>query len=392
MPKLKDNIFYVGANDWDRKIFDELVPLKEGTSYNSYLIVGSEKTALIDSVDPDKSDVLFSHLDRIGLEKLDYIVSNHCEQDHSGAIPAVLAKYHGSKVVTNKKNFVMLQEHLHIKPEDIIVIEDRETLSLGDKTLQFFMLPWVHWPETMGTYAVEDKILFPCDMFGSHYATSETFAMSNMMQMRRIKSYYAEIMMPFRKIIKRDMDIVRSLELDMIAPSHGPVLRDPQFAIDIYDDCVSDRVANHVVIPYVSMHHSTKLMVQHLTDALVERGIKVTPYNLTGCEMGELLSDIVDCATIVFAGSQVLAGAHPALAYITVLVNALKPKARHIGLIGSYGWGGRMVEQVKAMLSGSSSEIMEPVMVKGMPRAEDLAALEQFAQDIYERHQAIVEA
>ena len=150
--KFKDNIYEVGARDWDRTLFDELIPLPNGTSYNSYIIKGTEKTALIDTVDPTKKDELINNLKTLGIKRLDYIVSNHAEQDHSGSIPFVLEMFPEAKVVTNEKCKNMLIEHLLVDENKFLVINDNETLSLGDKTLQFLITPWVHWPETMLTY------------------------------------------------------------------------------------------------------------------------------------------------------------------------------------------------------------------------------------------------
>jgi flavorubredoxin len=175
MMQLKPNIYAIGAVDWDRRLFDELIPLPDGTSYNAYLIKGSDKTALLDTVDPTKMEVLIDNLVKLGTEKIDYLISHHGEQDHSGAIPDILTLYPDAKVATNPKCKDMLIDLLDIDEEAFIVVDDGQTLSLGDKTLQFVYIPWVHWPETMGTYLQEDRILFPCDFFGSHLATSSLF-------------------------------------------------------------------------------------------------------------------------------------------------------------------------------------------------------------------------
>ncbi len=173
--EITPQVFYVGARDWDRRLFDELIPLPDGTSYNAYLIKGSEKTALIDSVDPPKSREFMANLKKLKVERIDYVVCNHTEQDHSGAIPDVLENYPGAKVVANEKCKGLLKDHLLIPEDMFITVDDGETLCLGDKTLEFLFTPWVHWPETMCTYLREDKILFSCDFFGSHLATSDLF-------------------------------------------------------------------------------------------------------------------------------------------------------------------------------------------------------------------------
>ena len=200
--EIRPNVYSVGAVDWDRRLFDELIPLPDGTSYNAYLIKGSEKTALLDTVDPKKTHVLLENLASTGVERIDYVVAHHAEQDHSGSLPDVLLLYPNAKVVTNAKCKAMLMDLLRIDEDKFIVVEDGQKLSLGDKTLQFVFIPWVHWPETMGTYLAEDKILFPCDFFGSHLATSSLFVENEPMVYEAAKRYYAEIMMPFRTPIK----------------------------------------------------------------------------------------------------------------------------------------------------------------------------------------------
>ena len=384
--ELKPNVFSVGAVDWDRRLFDELIPLPDGTSYNAYLIKGSEKTALLDTVDPPKTTELIENLLRAGAEKVDYVISHHAEQDHSGGIPDVLMFYPDAKVVTNPKCKDMLIDHLGIEDEKFITVEDGETLSLGDKTLKFIYIPWVHWPETMGTYLVEDKILFPCDFFGSHLASSSLFADDEPTVYEAAKRYYAEIMMPFRSPIKKNLEKIADLEIDIIASSHGPVYDKPRFILDAYKDWVGDDVKNEVVVAYVSMHDSTAKMVAHLVPALIERGISVKQINLTNIDVGKLAIALVDAATIVIGSGTVLTGAHPVAAQAALLANALRPKTRFATIIGSYGWGGRMVEQLKGLLSNLKADFIEPVVVRGCPRDEDFAALDDLAEQILTRH------
>jgi len=384
--EIKPSIYSVGAIDWDRRLFDELIPLPDGTSYNSYLIIGSEKTALIDTVDPTKQNILIANLKEMGVKKIDYIISSHAEQDHSGAIPEVLDAYPDSKVVTNQKCKTMLIDLLLIPPERFITIEDGETLSLGDKTLKFIFTPWVHWPETLVTYLVEDKVLFPCDFFGSHYAISELFIETDCNVYRAAKRYYAEIMMPFRSNIKGNLEKIKELKVEMIAPSHGPVYKKSEFIIDAYKDWVSDNVKNEVVLPYISMHGSTDKMVGYFVEALIERNIPVKPFNLTKTDIGELAVALVDTATIVIGTPTVHAGPHPVIVYGTYLVNALRPKARFASIIGSYGWGGKTVEIIAGMLPNLKVEILEPVIVKGYPKDVDFKALERLADQIVSKH------
>ena len=384
--EIKKGIFSVGAVDWDRRLFDELIPLPDGTSYNAYLIKGSEKTALIDTVDPSKEEELIENLQKLRIKKIDYIIANHAEQDHSGSIPKVLELYPEAKVVTNSKCKSMLMDLLLIPEDKFITINDGDTLSLGDKTLEFIFTPWVHWPETMVTYLREDKILFTCDFLASHVATSDLYVTDERRVYLAAKRYYAEIMMPFAAMIRKHLEKIEKLDVEIIAPSHGPLYDKPEFIINAYKDWTSNKVKNEVVIVYVSMHGATKKMVQYLVNALVERDITVKLFNLTKTDIGELAMALVDTATIVIASPTVLVGPHPLAVYATYLANMLKPKLKFATVIGSYGWGGKMVEQIKGMVPNLKAEILEPVVIKGYPKKETLKALDTLAETIQKKH------
>ena len=387
--RLKSGVHSIGAIDWDRRLFDELIPLPDGTSYNAYLIQGSEKTALIDTVDPPKEQELIDNLKELRVDNIDYIISNHAEQDHSGTIPKILDLFPDARVVTNPKCKVMLKDLLLIPEDKFLEINDADTLSLGNKTLQFIIAPWVHWPETMLSYLKEDKILFPCDLFGSHIATSDTYATDEAKVYDAAKRYYAEIMMPFRNLIKKHVEKLKQFKIEMIAPSHGPIYSKPEFILNAYRDWTSDQVKNEVIIPYVSMHGSTDKMVKHLVDALMKRDITVKPFNLTKTDIGELAKALVDAATLIIASPTVLIGPHPAAVYAAYLANALRPKTRFVSVIGSYGWGGKMLEQISGMTGNLKVEILSTIIIKGYPREEDFRALEKLADEILAKHKEL---
>jgi len=384
--KIKKDIYWVGAIDWDRRLFDELIPLPEGTSYNSYLIKGQEKTALIDTVDPTKEDDLLDNLDDLGIEHLDYIVVNHAEQDHSGAIPLMLELYSEAKIVTNQKCKKILVEHLLIKEDRIVIVNDNDTLSLGGKTLKFIFAPWVHWPETMLTYLEEDKILFSCDLFGAHLAESNLWVDDESKVYFAAKRYYAEIMMPFRNNIKKHLERLKELEIKTIAPSHGQIYSHPEFILSAYREWISDEVENEVIIPYVSMHGSVEEMVYILSEELMRKGITVKLFNLSKTDIGALAIALVDAATIVIASPTVLTGAHPQIVSVVYLANALRPKLRYASVIGSYGWGGKMLENISSMIGNLKVEILSPVIIKGYPKEEDYNSLIKLASEIAEKH------
>ena len=384
--KLRANIYSVGAVDWDRRLFDELIPLPDGTSYNAYLVRGSEKTALIDTVDPTMANALINNLYQLDVKNIDLVIANHAEQDHSGTLPQILKQYPNAKVVATPKCKSLLMDLLLIPESKIVTVEDRETLSLGDKTIEFIHAPWVHWPETMLTYLREDKILFPCDLFGSHLATSDLYVTDEATVYEAAKRYYAEIMMPFRTVIQKNLEKVKDLQIDVIAPSHGPIYDKPKLILEAYRDWVYAPPKNMVVLPYVSMHGSTEEMVKHFVGALVERGITVKQFNLAKTDIGKLAMALVDAATIVIGSPTVLVGPHPNVVYAVYLANALKPKLEFASIIGSYGWGSRMVERITEMLSNLKVELLEPVVIKGFPKEEDFKALDRLADEILEKH------
>jgi flavorubredoxin len=384
--EIRRGIYCVGAVDWDRRLFDSLIPLPDGTSYNSYLVNGSEKAALIDTVDPPMEQVLLSRLDELKVNDIDYVVAHHAEQDHSGSIPCLLEKYPKAKVICTPKCKGMLIDLLLIPEDEFITVEDKETISLGDRTLEFVHTPWVHWPETMVTYLKEEKILFSCDFFGSHLATTDLYVTDEGQLYEAAKRYYAEIMMPFRTIIQKNLEKIKDYQVDIIAPSHGPIYDKPEFIINAYHSWAFDEPKNIVVLPYVSMHGSTRKMVAYFAEALAQRGVTVKQFDLTVTDLGKLAIALVDAATVVIGTPTVLAGPHPNAVYAAFLANAVRANLKFASIIGSYGWGGKTVEQLVGMLPNLKVELLEPILCKGYPREPDFKALDNLAEVIAQKH------
>jgi flavorubredoxin len=387
--EIRPKLYWVGAIDWDRRLFDALIPLPDGTSYNSYLIFGKQKTALIDTVDSSMPHVLMNNLNELVVSHIDYIITNHAEQDHSGALPQVLQKYPEAKVVCTPKCKDTLIDLLLIPDDKFITVNDRQIISLGGRTLEFIHAPWVHWPETMLTYLKEERILFPCDFFGSHLATSDLYVTDEGQVYEAAKRYYAEIMMPFRSTIQRHLERIKEYSIDLIAPSHGPMYNKPQFIISAYNSWVSDKPENIVVLPYISMHGSTRRMVSYLVAALAQQGVTVKQFDLSATDLGKLAMALVDAATLVIGTPTVLVGPHPNVAYAAFLANALRPKVKFISVIGSYGWGGKALEQLTALIPNLNVEVLEPVVIKGFPRDTDFTALDRLASSIAMKHKEL---
>ena len=204
----------------------------------------------------------------------------------------------------------------------------------------------------MLTYLREDKILFSCDFFGSHLATTDLYVTDEGQVYEAAKRYFAEIMMPFRPNIQKNLEKLKGYKIDIIAPSHGPMHNKPEFIMNAYHSWVFDEPKNIVVLPYISMHGSTRKMVKYFVEALAQKGVTVKQFDLTVTDLGKLAMALVDAATIVIGTPTVLAGPHPNVVYAAFLANALRPNLKFASIIGSYGWGGKTVE----IIAGADSQ------------------------------------
>ncbi|HWQ65745.1 MAG TPA: FprA family A-type flavoprotein [Methanospirillum sp.] len=384
--QITEHTFSVGVIDWSRRIFDELVALPEGTSYNSYVVKGSQKTALIDTVDPSVQEEYIGNLIRLGIDRIDYFVINHAEQDHAGLVPMLLELFPGAKICCTEKCRDMLAKLLDVPGERCLIVSTGDSIDLGEVTLEFIAAPHVHWPETMFTYCPQEEILFSCDLFGSHYATSDLFVRDMAKEEILAKRYYAEIMMPFRSSIRTYLSALKERKISIIAPSHGPSIKPASLILDFYEEWTGDTVRNMVLIPYVSMHGSTRQMVTYLSDRLIERGVGVHPFHVTGSDLGALAMEMVDAATVIFAAPTVLYGPHPEMVSVAYLANLIKPKTRYATIIGSFGWGGKAVDTLKSMLPHLKAEFLEPLYIQGAPDEKTHQALEVLADTIALKH------
>ncbi len=382
MQKITKDVFYVGVNDKAKKMFDAFFPLDKGTSYNSYLIKGSEKTVLIDTVDESKKEEYLKNLAKI--KKIDYIVSNHAEQDHSGSIRAVLKKYPEAKVLTSAYCKSMLMDLHNINENRFELIVENQEFSLGGKTLKFVFTPWAHWPETFSTYLIEDKILFSCDFFGAHVAFDKMFDGDKESTIKYSKIYFALIMMPFREVLKRNIEKVEELDIELICPSHGPLHKKVEKIISLYKKWISTEKENKVLIPYVTMHGSTKLLVKNLEEKLREKNIETFIFNLEEKNICDIAPHLVDSKVIIFGTPTILGEAHPAVSNIANLTRMLKVKTEGVGVVGSYGWGGRAVEAIYESLGEINTNFLKSVMIKGLPDEKDFEIISSLAEEIEE--------
>ena len=386
--EIAPDVFWVGVKHHNRRLFDALIPLPYGTSYNAYLIVGSKKTALIDTVNPGfEKELLEKISERIDPAKIDYVIMNHAEPDHANAAKDVLAVAKNAKLVASAKGKDAAMMYFDIPVERIMIVDESSKLELGGKTLKFVDAPWLHWPEKIFTYLEEDKILFPCDFFGSHLAVGEFYAdeYGNENTLDMAKLYFAEIMMPFRKPGQRAVEKVKKLEPKMIAPSHGLIWREPKVILDEYTKWTSEKFKKKVMIAYVSMWGSTEKMVLALRDALVKRGVTVQVFDLPNTEIGHIAKELVDTPVVVVGAPTVLGGVHPVAAYATMLVKVLRAPTKYAAVLTSYGWSGGAVKALQGILEGTKIEVLGVVEVKGPPKKTEFDKVVELADKIDEK-------
>ena len=380
--QISRNVYWVGVKDWNRRIFDALIPLPRGTSYNAYLIVGENSKALIDTVNPGFESQLEDKLRQIiDPADLDYVVMNHAEPDHAGAIPYMMRLSSKAKLVATKRGAELAKIYYGVSEDRLKVVSDGEVLSLGGKTLRFIEAPMLHWPETMFTYLVEDKILFSCDFFGSHLS-KETYDDEAEDLLVHAQRYFGEIMMPFRVMAKRALDKIGNLEINLIAPSHGPIHRNPQRILEAYKKWSNGETRQKALIVYVSMWGSTEKMVQVFAETLMKNGVELALYDLTVADLGEIARDLVDSKAIILGSPTVLGGMHPLALYVAYLVRALRPSAKYGAVLSSYGWGGGAVKQAQEILGPLKIEIVGAVDVRGPPSEEDIKQIIELGEKL----------
>ena len=385
--KITDRVTLVGADDPGLHYFDCLMPTPYGTTYNSYLVDGDEKSALIDPVEGSKIEQLFEHLDALEVKHLEYIVCLHAEQDHSGGAPMLLQRYPKAVIVATQKVADFLESHLHLPKDKMKIMNAGDTLELGGVSLECIPVPFAHWPDNTMYWLADEYLLFSSDLYGSHYVPDVMEKPDEKIQVEQSRTYFAEIMMPFRTHVARYVEKTRELDPAMICSAHGPVWFLPDTILSEYERMCSDKTTRDVAIAYVSMHGSTDKMVKHLAAALVDRGVRVELFDLSVTDIGRLAMALLDAATIVVGTCTVLVGPHPLAAYATLLANALKPKARFLSIVGSYGWGCKAVETLAGMIPNLKVEVLDPVICKGAPRETDLKALDDLAAAIAQRHE-----
>jgi flavorubredoxin len=389
---LRENIDWVGAVDWAIRDFHSY-DTEHGATYNAYL-VRDEKTALIDTVKrPFAAELLRNVASLVDPAKVDYIVCNHAELDHSGALPQVIAAMPQATLLCDKKCAATLAEHFDTSAWKIRVVAGGEAVSLGRRTLRFVETPMVHWPESMFTYVPEERLLFSMDAFGQHYATSERFDDEAELPrvMQEAKTYYANIVLPFGKSVLSCLERIAGLEIDMIAPSHGLIWR--RYGVEIveaYRNWANHRAQPKVLVIYDTMWESTALMAQAILEGATRPGVSTQLIHVRRTNLTRIAGEVLDAAAVAFGCSTLNRGMMPMAAAVLCYLEGLRPLGKASLAFGSYGWGRGGPEAVQEALRRMEWEIVhEPIRAHYRPTPEILAECRQAGQLLAERAVAV---
>ncbi|HNZ64056.1 MAG TPA: FprA family A-type flavoprotein [Bacillota bacterium] len=397
MQIITNRVTLVGAPDPKLPYFDVLMPTPYGTTYNSYLVRGDVKTALIDPVQSDKIECLLRNLKAMKVEKLDYIFCLHTEQDHSGAIIMLCDLFPEAQLVGSAKVAELMEFHFHIPRGKFQIVAEGDVISLGGISLVCMPVPFAHWPDNTMFWVPEERVLFSSDLFGSHYAPAVASCPDKAVQLLEARAYFSEIMMPTSTHVARYTAKVRELNPAFICAAHGPVWFEPDAILSEYELMVSNKVRRDVVLAYVTMHESTGRMVQVLADELCAEGIRVSLFNLGDPKrdlrvtLGSVVTETVNAAAFLLASPTVLGGPHPSAAAMALMINAFNPSLRFMGILGSFGWGSQMVKQLEGLTARVKAERLEPLLLRGLPTEEGEEQIRQYARELAGRLKAIPE-
>ncbi len=374
--KITDDVFWVGAIDWSLRDFHGYA-IHHGTTYNAFLIL-ADKITLIDTVKaPFKHEMLSRISSIINPEKIECIVSNHSELDHTGCLPDVIRLIRPEQILASTMGQKALMEHFPIEQE-ITAVKDGENLSLGNKTLTFIETRMLHWPDSMFTYLKEDRILFSQDAFGMHLATSERFndELEFGLLKREAAKYFANILLPYAALIPKMAAKLESLNVasGIIAPDHGPIWRKDAAAIlKLYSRWAQLKPTRKAVIVFDTMWQSTAKMAAAIAEGLISKGVKVELMHLGASHRSDVATELLDAGALIVGSPTINNNLFPTVADTFTYIKGLKRRGLIGAAFGSYGWGGEAVKQIEVALDEMKVErIAESVKVKYVPDDEAL--------------------
>ncbi|NLJ24739.1 MAG: MBL fold metallo-hydrolase [Firmicutes bacterium] len=393
--EVKDNVYWVGAVDWQSRYFHGVIyTTHRGTTYNAYLVIGEKYKALIDTVYTPFSEVLVSHLkELVDPTEIDYVVVNHVEIDHLGALPRVMELCPQAKIFCSQRATWPIKKHFGERGWDMTVVGTGDVLDLGGKTIQFIEAPMLHWPDSMFSYIPEDRLLLPNDAFGQHLASSGRFddEVDNAILMDEAAKYYANILLPFSSLVDRKLKEIAKLgiEIDTIAPSHGVIWRkDPNQIITAYQSWANGletpgRVFPEVVVVFDTMWGSTEKMAEAISDELSRQGLRVSLYNIGKSDDSDIIREVLEAKAVIVGSSTINNAMLPSLSPFLYGLVGLKPKGKMGAAFGSHGWRGGAVPQIAAMLADAGMELVgDGLAIQWVPDAADLEASRDLARQV----------
>lgn len=377
--EMKKGIYWVGAVDWSMRSFHGY-STRRGSSYNAYLIL-DEKITLIDTV---KAPFVAELLERVSSvvdpKKIDYIISNHVEPDHSGSLPIMAKCCPNAKIATSAPNGLkgLTGRYGELNYQ---AVKTGETLSLGARTLSFVATPMLHWPDSMVTYCPEEKILFSNDAFGQHLAANRRFDDENDLHiiMEEAKKYYANILMLYGKQAQTALAALGSLPIEMILTGHGVSWRAhiPEI-LDAYKKWSAGELEEKAVVVFDSMWGSTERLAKAITDAFTAKGVPVAYFDLRADHISDVITEVLTAKYLAVGSPTINNQMMPPVAAFLCYLKGFVPKGRKAFAFGSFGWGGQSVGLVEDELKAAGCEIcLEKIRVKDVPTMEDLATLRE---------------
>ncbi len=387
--EIKKDVFWVGAVDWNvRNFHGHTYSTSRGTTYNAYLIC-DEKIALVDTVYGPFAAEMIRRIRRIiDPGKIDYIVVNHVETDHSGALPEILKLCPGAKLLGTAKCQEGLEKHYYGK-WDFQTVKTGDRLKLGQRTLTFVEAPMVHWPDSMFTYCPEEKLLLPNDAFGQHYATAGRFddEVDNAILMDEAIKYYASILWPLGSVILKKIEEIKDIPINMIAPSHGIIWRrNPAKIISAYVSWAKNETKPKAVVVYETMWGATAKMAGSIAEGLNQAKIEAKVFDVAVSDRTEIIKEMLDAKGFIIGSSTHDNEMLPTIAAFLEFLKGLKPKNRQVCVFGSYGWAGGAVEEIERIIKESGLELAQPgLAVKYVPSDNELNLCYDFGRECAEK-------
>ncbi|MCM8820206.1 MAG: flavodoxin domain-containing protein [Candidatus Omnitrophica bacterium] len=384
--EIKKDIFWVGVIDWNvRNFHGHTYTTQRGTTYNTYLIL-DEKVALVDTVYGPFASQMIENISQIVLpQKIDYIIVNHVEIDHSGALVELLKLCPNAKVFGTQKCKEGLYRNFYLDM-DFEVVKTFDKLNLGKRTLTFIEAPMIHWPDSMFTYCPQEKLLLPNDAFGQHYATSERFndEVDSAELIDEAKKYYANILWPLSTIILKKIEEIQklSIPIDMIAPSHGVIWRkDPLDIVNLYISWTKNETKPKIVLVYETMWGATEKMAQKIVEGVIDAGVDIKVFDITRSDRTEIIKEMLDAKGFIFGSSTHDNDMLPTIAGFLEFLKGLKPKNRFSCVFGSYGWAGGAVKNIEDVLKIAGIELVQPSLsIQYVPDKDDLKKCYEFGK------------